>query len=81
MYYNAANSYLFVNGKEIHEFIAKDSKNTPCELCLGNILRNWLIDNMKKASLKDYVCNFSVNYDAISVSDIHKYLMEKTEIL
>ena len=81
MYYNAANSYLFVNGKEIHEFIAKDSENTPCELCLGNILRNWLIDNMKKTSLKDYVCDFSVNYDAISVSDIHKYLMEKTEIL
>ena len=81
MYYNAANSYLFVNGKAIHEFIAKDSENTPYELCLGNILRDCLIDNMKKISLKDYVCDFSVNYDAISVSHIHKYLMEKTEIL
>ena len=27
LHYNGANSYLFVNGKKIHEFKAKDSKN------------------------------------------------------
>ena len=35
---------------------------------------------MKKTSLKGYIYDFSVDYDAISVSDItdiHKYLMKK----
>ena len=48
LHYNAANSYLFVNGKEIHKFTAKDSENTPYELCLRNISKDWLIDYMKK---------------------------------
>ena len=84
LHYNAANSYLFVNGKETHKFTAKDSENTPYKLCLRNISKDWLIDYMKKTSLKGYICDFSVNYNAISVSDItdiHKYLMENTEIL
>ena len=37
---------------------------------------------MKKISLKGYVYDFRVDYDAISVSDItniHKYLMKKNE--
>ena len=39
---------------------------------------------MKKTSLKGYVYDFSVDYNAISVSDItdiHKYLMEKNGIV
>ena len=39
---------------------------------------------MKKTELKGLVYNFSVDYDAIAVSDvldIHKYLMEKNEIV
>ena len=39
---------------------------------------------MKKTSLKGYAYDFSVDYDAISVSDItdiHKYLMKKNEIV
>ena len=39
---------------------------------------------MRKTSLKGYVYNFSVDYDAIEVSDIldiDKYLMEKNEIV
>ena len=38
---------------------------------------------MKKTGLKDYVYDFSVDYDSISVSyitGIHKYLMEKNKI-
>ena len=82
LHYNGANSYLFVNGNEIHKFTAKDSKTNPYELCLGNISKDWSIDNMTKTSLKGYVYDFSVDYD-ISVSnitDIHKYLMEKNKI-
>ena len=44
---------------------------------------DWSVDNMKKSGLKGYICDFSVNYDDIPVSnitDIHKYLMEKNKI-
>ena len=38
---------------------------------------------MKKTGLKGYVYDFSVDYDAIEISDIldiYKYLMKKNEI-
>ena len=37
LHYNGANSYLFVNGKEIIKFKAKDSTTVATPLCLGNI--------------------------------------------
>ena len=37
LYYNEANSYLFVNGTEIYKFKAKDSQIAATPLCLGNI--------------------------------------------
>ena len=43
-----------------------------------------LVDNMKKNGLKDYVYDFSVDYDAIAVDDIldiQKYLMKKNHII
>ena len=48
LHYNGANSYLFVNGAEIYKFKAKDSEIVPSLLCLGNISKDWSIDNMKK---------------------------------
>ena len=48
LHYNGANSYLFVNGKEIHKFKAKDSEIVATPLCLGNISKHWSVDNMKK---------------------------------
>ena len=84
MHYNGENSYLFVNCTEIIKFKAKDSEITPYELCLGNISKDWSVDNMKKTSLKGCVYDFSVDYDAIEVSDIldiHKYLIEKNRIV
>ena len=84
MHYNGANSYLFVNGTEIYKFEAKDSEITLYELCLGNISKDWWMDNMKKTGLKGCVYDFSVDYDYISTSnilDIHKYLMQKNDIV
>ena len=83
-HYNGANSYLFVNGTEIHKFKAKDSEIVASPLCLGNISKDFSVDNMKKTGLNGYVDDFSVNYDTIAVDDIldiHKYLMEKNGIL
>ena len=85
-YNDGANkSYLFVNGKEIHKFTAKDSEIVASPLCLGNISKDFSVDNMKKKTgLNGYVYDFSVDYDAIAVDDtldIHKYLMKKNGIV
>ena len=84
MHYNGANSYLFVNSEEIHNIKAKDSEIVATPLCLGNISKDWTVDNMKKAELNRYVYDFSVDYDAIVVDDIldiHNYLMKKNDIV
>ena len=80
LHYNGANSYLFVNGTEIYKFKAKDSEIVASPLCLGNISKDWLIDNTKKTGFNGYVYNFSVDYDATDIDDIksiHKYLIKK----
>ena len=55
MHYSRANSYLFVNGKEIHKFKAKDSATVTTPLCLGNISKDWSVDNTKKTGLNGHV--------------------------
>ena len=53
-------------------------------LCLGNILKDWSVDNMKKTGFTGYVYDFSAGYNAIVVDDIkdtHKYLMKKNGIV
>ena len=80
LHYNGASSYLFVNSTEIHKFKAKDSEIVAILLYLGNISKDWSVDNMKKTGLNGYVYDFSVNYDASDVDDIldiHNYLMKK----
>ena len=84
LHYNKENSYLFVNGTEIHKFKSKDSEILAYSLCLGNISKDWLVDDMKKTGLKGYVYDFSTDYNYIPVCDIlyiHKYLMEKNGIV
>ena len=70
LHYNGANSYLFVNGTEIYKFKAKDSETVASPLCLGNISKDFSVDNVKKTGLNGYVYDFSVDYDAIAVDDI-----------
>ena len=48
VYYNGANSYLFVNGTEMYKFKAKGSEIVASPLCLGNTSKDWPTDNMKK---------------------------------
>ena len=79
-HYNGANSYLFVNGTEMYKFKAKDSEIVATPLCLGNISKDWSIDNMKKTGFNGCVYDFSVDYDAIAVDDIkdiHTYFDEE----
>ena len=84
LHYNGDNSYLFVNGKEICKFKAKDSEIVPYPLCLGNISKVFSVDNMKKTGLYGQVDEFSIDYDAITndkILDIHKYLMKKYSMI
>ena len=53
--YNGANSYLFVSGTEGHKFKAKDSEIVINPLCLGNISKDFSVDNTKKTGLNGYV--------------------------
>ena len=74
-----ANSYLFVNRTESYKFKAKDSEIVATLLCLGNISKDWSIDNMKKTGFNGYIYDFSVGYHATDVDyikDIHEYLMK-----
>ena len=71
---------MFVNSKEICKFKAKNSEIVTTPICLGNISKDWSVDNMKKTEFNGYVYDFSVDYDATDVDDIlgiHKHLMKK----
>ena len=84
LHYNEANSYLFVNGTEIIKFKAESSEILATPLCLGNISKDWSVDNMKDTGLNGYVYDFSVDYDAITVDDIldiNKDLMKNNNVI
>ena len=84
MHYNGANSYWFVNGTEIIKFKGKDSNIVASPLYLGNISKDWSVDNMTKNGLTGYVYDFSADYDTVTlddIKDIHKYLMKKNDIV
>ena len=84
LHYNGLNSYLFVNGKEIINFKAKDSF-VAGPLCLGNISKDWSSSNIKKTGLNGCVYEFNVDYSNNSTKDaipyIHNYLMSKYDIV
>ena len=87
LHYNGANSYLFINGTEIYKFKAKDSENVASPLCLGNISKDWLIDNMiKKQVLMDMSMTLVLIIMLLilmidDIKDIHEYLMKKDSIV
>ena len=84
LHYNGANSYLFVNGTEIYKFKAKDSEIVATPLCLGNVSKDWSVDNRKDTWLNGYFYDFSVDYHDIAaddILDIHKYLMKKNNMI
>ena len=78
---------MFVNDTEIYKFEAKDSEILASPLCLGDISKDWSIDNMKKkkpTGFNGYVYDVSVDYystDADDMVDIHRYLMKKNDIV
>ena len=58
---NEANRFLFVNTSEIIKFKAKGSEIVASSLCLGNVSKDFSVDNMKKTGLNEYVYDCSVD--------------------
>ena len=71
LHYNADNSYLFVNGKEIFKF-KTDNKNVnfPTQFCLGSISNGFSAAESREVSLNRNVYHFSVDYGSTDKSDI-----------
>ena len=78
LHYNGDNSYLFVNGRQIVKFKAKDFKIVKYPLRLGITSKDVSVANA--TGLQGYVYDFSVDYKAIAndkMHDIHRYLIKK----
>ena len=50
--YNVSNSFLFVNATKVYQFKAKNSEIKDYALWLGNILKDFIINNLKKKKKK-----------------------------
>ena len=66
---------------------AKNSAIVATPLCLGNISKNWSVNNMKKTGLNGYVYEFRVDYRDLNLLNITKnvpilydYFMTKWKI-
>ena len=82
LHYNGANEYLFVNDTENVKLKKKEIVGAP--LYLGNSSKDFSADNIKITGLNRCIYGFSVDYNATPVDDIldiHKYFMEKNDII
>ena len=68
--YNILNSNIFLNGGEINKFKAKDSEINSALLCLQNVLKDFMIGNLKKTGLYGFVYDFSADFNSIDFDDI-----------
>ena len=58
LHYNRSSSFLFVNATKIYQFKAKNSEIKDYTPCLGNISKDFTINNMKKDRIKRKYKNF-----------------------
>ena len=82
--YNSDNSYLFVNGKEVCKFKAKNSELKKYNLCLGSISKDYDKKDVSDIGLNGLVYDFSFDTSPITtnkIHDIHRYLMKKNNII
>ena len=80
LHYNENNSYLFVNGKEVAKFKAKNSELIKYPMCLGGLSKDYDTNSRKDTRLYGNIYDFSVDYSALrnnKIVDIHKYLMKR----
>ena len=84
LHYNGDDSYLFVNGKEVTKFKARDSEIKAKELALGSISTSLSNSDIEDNRLYGNIYDFSVDYSSITndkILGIHMYLMKKNNIV
>ena len=84
LHYNNANSCLFVNGREVTKFKAKNSELIKYPMCLGDLSKDYNKNSRKDTGLYGNVYDFSIDYSTITndkIVDIHNYLMKKNNIV
>ena len=60
----------FINLKQKIEIVAT-------LLCLGNISKDWSVDNMKKTGFTGHFYNFSVDYNATAVDILYIQIFDE----
>ena len=68
LYYNGSNTF-YVSCVKIDQFKAKNSEIKSYPLCLYNISKDFMVNNMKNW-IKGICVSFYIDYNAIDVSDI-----------
>ena len=86
LHYNGYDKCLFVNGKEVTKFKAKDSEIKANQLTFRSISTsaNFSSSDIEDSKLYGSVYDFSVDYSAITndeILDIHNYLMKNNNIV
>ena len=74
---NGNHSFLFVNAVKMYQFKVKDSEIKPYPLYLGNISKDFTLDNMKKNRIKRNYVDFNP-INTSDILDIYRYLMKET---
>ena len=87
LHYNGDNSYLFFNGGEELKSKTKTFNDEIKQniLCLGNLSSDWSSINSTNTGLYGSVYDFAVYYSPVNsiktISDSHRYLMKKHDII
>ena len=84
LHYNSDNSYLFVNGREVTKFKAKNSELIKYPMCLGGLSKDYNKNIRKDTGLYGNFYDFSIDYSAITndiIVNIHNYLMKKNNVI
>ena len=88
LHYNADNSYLSINGKEIFKFKADiKSFNFPTQICLKSISKGFSATESTEVSLNENLYNFQSNVILnlnlnfkCDILNTHKYSMNKNNM-
>ena len=84
LHYNGSNNFLFINATKIklYQFKSKIFDIKDFTLCLGNISKDFTINNMKKTGLEGIVKLIIIidsnPIDTNDILNIHKYLVKRT---
>ena len=73
LHYNGDNNYLFVNGKEVTKFKAKNSELIKYPMCLGGLSKDYNRNSCKDTGLYGNVYDFITDF--IVLFQMIKYMI------